>query len=281
VTTPYAPARYVAAPAVTPPRFGLFSVSTIIDVTDPHELAGLMYEPVSCDPASITGAYCNDGSVFGTPKQTGEGVELVEGTPFAVYGRFACSPVGHWDDAQDRATANLLAGEERAIERAIHRGEAGNTMTFQGATDVTPVPGTAVSIVAGVALLESFLAANYGGIGVIHANPREATFMANEYLLADTPNNASGALTTNLGTLVASEGGMDGDIGPTGAAAAGDDHWLFATGRPTIRRSGVILTPPNRNSGLNISNNNLEMLAERMVIVTWDCVTAAVLVNTI
>lgn len=273
--------RYVAAPARAQQRFGLYSVSTVIDVTDPHELLGVNWESISCLPATIIGMGCAGDTLLNTPKEYADQTEYGEATPFGVFGSWACSPIGHWNDAQDRATAALLQGEERAVERAIHRSEAGNEMTFQGATDITPVPGTAVSIVAGVALLEAYLAANYGGVGVIHANPREVTYMANEYLLADTPNNATGALTTNIGTYVASEGGMNGVVGPTGASATGDDHWLFATGRPVIRRGPVMLTPPSRNAGLNTSTNDLEMLAERIYLVSWECVTAAVLVNTI
>lgn len=274
-----APARYVVAPTVIPTRFGIFSVSTIVDVTDDHELAGIEWEPTFCGPAQITGVACPNEGVFGTPKEYTPGGQLVGATPFAVYGSWACSPIGHWDDAQNRATAALLQGEERAVERAVHRAEAGNTMSFQGATDVTPVPGTAVGITDAFAILEAYAALNFNGIGVIHANPREVTRAVNSFLLDEMPSNAAGPLTTNLGTLVASEGGMSGNIGPTGAAAGAGTHWIFMTGRPVIRRSPVILTPPNRDNGLNPGTNDLEMLAERIYVIAWDCGTVAILVN--
>lgn len=274
-----APARYVVAPTVIPTRFGIFSVSTIVDVTDDHELAGIEWEPTYCGPAQITGVGCPNEGVFGTPKEYTPGGQLVEAAPFAVYGSWACSPIGHWDDAQARATAALLQGEERAVERAVHRAEAGNTMSFQGATDVTPVPGTAVGITDAFAILEAYAALNFNGIGVIHANPREVTRAVNSFLLDEMPSNAAGPLTTNLGTLVASEGGMSGNIGPTGAAAGAGTHWIFMTGRPVIRRSSVILTPPNRDNGLNTGTNDLEMLAERIYVIAWDCGTVAILVN--
>lgn len=279
--SPIAPPRYVVAPAVTPKKFGIFSVSTVIDVTDEHELNGVVMEPTYCGPAAITEVGCPSGAaLFGNPKEYSSGDSEVIGLPFAVVGSWACSPIGHWSDAQERATTALLTGEERAVERAIERAEAGNTTSFQGATDITPTPGTAVSIVQGVALLEAYAGLNFNGQGVIHANPREVTYMANAVLLDELPASAQ-YLMTNLGTLVASEGGMSGNVSPAGVEPAAGDHWIYVTSRPTIRRSGIILTPTERRAGLNTSNNNLEMLAERMYVVTWACPVAAVLVETI
>lgn len=278
---PIAPPRYVVAPATVPKKFGIFSVSSIIDVNDVHELNGVVYEPTYCGPAAITEVGCPSGpALFGNPKEYSSGDSEVIGLPFAVVGSWECSPIGHWDDAQDRATAALLDGEERAVERAIERAEAGNTSTFQGATDLTPTPGTPVSITSGIALLEAYAGLNFNGQGVIHANPREVTFMANNVLLDELPASAN-FLMTNLGTLVASEGGMSGNVSPTGVVTATANHWIYVTSRPTIRRSGIIFTPTDRRAGLNTGTNDLAMLAERVYVVAWSCQAAAVLVTTI
>lgn len=289
MTTPYAPARYVAAPSPVAPRFGLFSVSTILEPgsesgAEGHWPLGIEWEPIPCAPASIIGVGCDPATSgnddrFGYPKTGADSSNLVVGSPFGVYGSFSCSPIGHWSDAEDRALAHLYAGEERAVERAIYRGEAGNdrSLVDPATVDVTPTPGTAVDIIDGFALLESYLGLNHSGIGVIHGNPREITWAASQYLLAD--HNASATqLTTQLGTLVASEGGMSATIAPNGATTPGNDYWLYATGRPIIRRTAPILTS-ERGASLNTSNNDLEVIAERIYVVAWDCATAAVLVS--
>lgn len=277
---PLAPPVYVQAPAIIRRKFGIFSVSDIIDVRNPHELVGITYEPTYCGPAAITAVGCPNVALYGVPKEYTDGESEVTGLPFAVVGSWSCSPIGHWGDAADRATAALLDGEERAVETALLSALAGNSPSLQGAVDVTPVPGTAVNIVAGIALLEAYAAANFPGQAVIHANPREVTFMANEVLLDELPASAN-FLMTNLGTLVAAEGGMSGNISPTGTTPTGDDHWIYITSRPTIRRSEVIMTPPSRNAGLNTADNTLAMLAERIYLVTYTCTAAAVLVNTV
>lgn len=277
----YAPPRLVAEPTPVPLRFGLFSVA-LMPAPEPEWEAGVQWQPVACTPAAIAGSECT--SPFGTPKTYRTGQGLIVAEPFVVYGSSACSPIGGmWELGFQRAMAHLLAGEERAVERATYLGEAGGTMSMvSGATtDITPTPGTAVTVTEGVALLELWLGANQHSPGVIRASRREATLMAAAHLLADPPGGSTGNLTTMIGTPVTAESGMTGKTSPAGGAAAAGKAWIFGTGRPVVRRSEPFMTPPERGAALDRLTNDLETLAERVYAVAWDCGTAAVLVNTV
>lgn len=288
--TPFMPARYVAAPSPNPYPFGLLSVSIKPDVTsEDHWEAGLRWEATPCEPAAITGYGCVGGgapALFGVPKTYRDGTDYIDGNPFVIYGSSKCSPIGgQWERGYDRATAHLLNGEERALERAIYLGEAGNHQTLidPDTVDLTPTPGTAVSITAGVALLEAHLVGTHHSVGVIHANPRDVTFMVAEGGIIRMPTAQSTSLNTYLGTYVAAEGGMDGNTGPDGTEIdpADGTHWLYASGRPVVRRSQPFQVPTERTTGLDRATNDLELLVERTYIVAWECITAAVLVTTV
>lgn len=284
MTTPNAERRYVAAPAWEPVPFGILSVARLVpDASlEDHWEAGIVWESVvKCGPAEIAEAQCEP---VPEPKTIGRGVSAPEGDPFVVYATFGCSPVGHWGDALDRAAANLLAGEERALARAIYLGEAGNLPALVNAAtvDATPVPGTAVPLADGVALLEAYLRATHPSLGVIHGNPREVSLMSGAHLLRE-PNAGATSLTTFLGTYVSADGGFTGNVGPDGTVVTdgSGEHWLYASARPVVRRSEVIRTPPNKQQALKTATNDLEAIAERVYVVSWDCVPAAVLVDTI
>lgn len=276
--TPFAPLRYVDAPALVPHLYGLFSVASVIEPAEEHWATGVEWEPISCEPATIMGVGCSGQSLLNVPKPYLAQPSRVNGTPFGVYGSWKCSPIGHWDDAESRAMQHLLAGEERAVERAIYLGEAGNTGLIDASTvDVTPVAGTAISVTQGLGLLESHLALHHSGLGMIHANPREVTKLVHERLISDDLSTVQ-QLRTRLGTPVASEGGMAGTTGPGAAATPANTFWIYASGIPQIRRTAPVVVSP-RESALNRSNNDLSILVERIYVAAWQCASAAVLVT--
>lgn len=269
-----APRFYVPAPTVVPPRYGLFSASVIVEESGAHWQNGVLWEPTACSSAGTTECTCADDSPGGAAKTYREGTPLVETDPFTVYGSFTCSPIGRWDDGQARAIAHLLAGEERAVERAIASGESGANPNFTDATDITPAGGT--DLVGGIAVLEQYLGENYHSLGVIHMSRGTATRAKAADVLCCPPNGQE-KLRTGLGTLVAAGGGYDGQEGPSEPEEG--QVWVYATGRPHIRRGEVFSTPPNRENALDTAFNNLSFLAERTYVVGWDCLTAAVLVD--
>lgn len=275
---------YVEAPDVRPLPYGLFSVAEIVEDNSAHWQQGVEWESASGCTMGLRYACptCNQNNGGTAPAKTyTNGTTLVAAAPFTVYGSFRCSPIGNWDRGMERAARALQDGEERAVEAEIAVGgfHSGNSFVAAAAVDVTPVPGTAISITAGVALLEQYLGVNNHGQGVLHMSRREATFAASSRLLRE--DTGGPMLLTKLGTPVAAGGGYLGVTGPNATAAVAPAHWIYATGVPYIRRTSVFMTPPNRANALDQRNNNFAILAERTYAVNWDCVTAAVLVTTI
>lgn len=272
-----APPDYMGPPTPDPARFGLFSVANM--VTDPtmRYEAGLEWEPIACGPGGIVTMICPpDPDVReGIPLVARDGEDLVTVLPFAVTGSYLCSAFSRpMEEAENRARQHLAVGEERAAEFAIATGDPDNEPTFAGATDLTPAGG-AVGVKAGFGLLEAHLGANYGGVGVIHA-PRLVAPVASSEGLTDRVGQR---IETQVGTMVAFGGGYDlANIGPDGNTPPEGNAWLYVTSRPQIRRSEVWITP-DEDQRPNIANNDVEIFAQRIYSVGWECVTAAVQVE--
>lgn len=267
-----APPTYVSPPTPNGLRFGLFSVAQMVDTPELWEF-GVEWESLAGVPAGIVSTICppDDGSdPAGIPLALRDGGGTVTALPFSVFGSYNCSTFSRSaEEAENRARQHLVLGEERAVEQAIAAGGFDNQQTFQGATDLTP--GTAVSVNAGVGLLESHLAKNYGGIGTIHA-PR----VASPWFPAEKEGQR---LETKIGTLVAFGGGYDvANVGPDGTEPAASEVWLYATARPQIRRSDVFVTP-DENQRPSRDQNDYMVAVQRVYVVGWDPPTAAVRVE--
>lgn len=273
---------YVEAEPNEPLPFGLFSISRIIEEGPGHWQQGVEWEPAVCGAASLYPCPTCVQNDAGTEPlkvyEDGPGTDFA--TPFTVYGSFHCSPIGNWDRASERARQLLANGEERAAELGIANGTNHTSKALQDASsvDVTPTPGTAVSVAEGLAILEAYIGANGSGKGAIIANRREL-LLANEN--GKLIEREGDHLETVLGTPVAAVGGWDGRTGPNNDAAGAGEAWIFALGSaPRIWRSDVFMTAERENS-LDTAQNNLDILAERTYVIGWDCFTAAVLVNSV
>lgn len=271
--------RYVAAPTLVAPKFGLLSVIQWQENID-HVFMGVQFEPQSCEAAVITGALqCDDESPFGVPKDASAGVDLVLASPFAVYGSYECGAIGRpLSEAFERAGSHLELGKGRAIERAIQLGEAGNEPSLVGnANDITPAGG-AVSLSAAIAQLEQYLRENYGGTGVIHLSPHLATLAyAQGWVWVD-----GDVMRTILGTPIAVGGGYDESVGPTESPAespGADDAWIYATGAIYGWQSEVGFLPDTPAGAMDRSFNNITVLAEQTFVIAWECVTVAIQVD--
>lgn len=285
-TACYGAPLYVEHPATRPLPYGLFSVSEILTPGDPHWQQGVEWEPVGgCDPAGVYACpTCaqNDGDT--APAKTyEEGVHLVQAFPFTVYGSFKCSPMGgRWEDGQQRALWALENGRERAVEAQFALGthQTTNALVRSTTVDITPTPGTPVTVQQGLALLEQYGAANSHGQFVI-SGARRDILLANTTGELIEPSEDGTHLETVLGTPVAALSGFNGRTGPNGTAAGTTNAWLFAHGRPVIRKSEAFMVPPSRDNALNTQTNDLEFLAEQTFSIGWECFTAAVLITSI
>lgn len=274
---PIAPPALVVGAARLPLPFGLFSTFTVRP-GDGRWQTGTQWETGTCEPADGIGELdcATPASTVGLPKNLDGGPGSPgDASPFTVYGHYRCSPTGTGVDlAQERAQEHLLAREEARVEQALWTGDLGNVPALQAAGTVT-LGGGAVSLVRGLGLLEEYLAAHYGSLGVIHAT-RGAALAA---VAADAVTNTGPRLFTALGTPVAAGAGYPGS-GPAGQAAAAGTSWLYATPALFGYRSEVFTSTNRQGDLLDRSTNDLYAVAERSYLLGFDpCGVAAVLVN--
>lgn len=270
--------------------FGIESVASEILDGDGKWETGIEYQPPVCGPASVYRSDCfgfdpdESGADLAPlePKDFTEGVPTEFSKSFAIYSGIQCSPIGNfWATAEARGREYLLNGRERALENemALGTAHAGPFLTDATTTDVTPTPGTPVSLAAGFALLEQWIGANSAGQGVILGSRGEISFAASYAARAVAqPEVGQKTLYSRLNTPVAALSGFNFLTGPAGAAAGAGEEWLFALGSaPRIWR-GEIFGPP-RGESLERGYNDLFILHEQVFTYAWNCGAAAVLVQ--
>lgn len=255
------------APRVALP-YGLFSVLTTRPEGDKRWINGVQWEALGCwDVHGIGEPDCEpdeDGGTVavGLPK-TFNGLVIGDATAFTVYGHFRCSPVGHTlQEAQDRATAHLLAKEEAAVERAFWTGNLGNIPNLIGsAYEVTNTGGSGREALG---LLEKAIGTDYGSLGVIHMSRAAATSLAADWLLI----GSGGQLRTQLGTPVVAGAGYPGDGSPTNPAAGSEQ--MFATPALFGYRSEIDVASNRPGDLLDREDNDLYTIAERQYLIGFD-----------
>lgn len=272
MTTLFAPASPVEGITRTPVPYGLFSVLTPRPEGDGRWQNGIRWEPLTCSAASGLGPDCDAEAAIGFPKGFPVGAGIGDAEPFAVYGAYRCSPIGHdltW--AQERAMMHLIAREESAAENALWTGALGNLPVIAAGADELN-GGVAADPVDAVGLLEDWLADNYGSLGVIHMT-RRAAVSAVASLAVQREGNR---LVTAVGTPVVAGQGYPG-TSPSGAAPAAGESWMYATPALLGYRSDII-SPTNRPGDLlDRGTNDMHGMAERMYLIGFDpCGTAGV-----
>lgn len=273
------PKARLDTPPPVPSRYGLLkaadSVGRLFETADAADWGnGYGYEP---DPCGLIPGGIGDPCAPGTKAlDVGDGPTAVDVDTFFIWDGYACTTLGgvprDWDA---RARRKLVACQSKRIEDEFWTGtqstdaEWGNRFLASPTSDVVNPSNASVSVTDGIACLEQGLAdCGCGGLGMIHVTPATATHMANAQLL---DRDASGILTTKLGTIVVPGAGYDGS-GPNGEAAAAGAVWAYATGVVTVRLGPVdVHRYPDR------SVNTMLVRAERIVGVDFDgcCLLAA------
>lgn len=256
---------YIEAPSVAPAAGGLYAVANILEGNPHVGASGFQYLTENCgvassldDPTCLTAAE--------RAEKTFSETVVVESTdPFAVYKGVECVDL-HEDDS-GWAERGLELTEHIAVEQRVME------ELLAGATDITPVPGTAVPVRLGVALLEGIAAANYGGVPVLHMARSTATIGFSERVLE---HDSDFTVTTMQGALVANGGGYEANLSPAGVPAAAGEAWIYVTGAVTVVRTDVVTT---RVLGVGEGLNLQRALAERLVAVSAECIKYAVLVE--
>lgn len=263
----------VNPPTPVSSEFGLYSVATVRDLTDPHANAGVQYEPVSPGVASLGEAGCE----FRDDLAASLGMESVELDPFVVWAGPECgSLLGYEaDEFVTRARTALSLSEERSVERALATGEpfaVGSPSPRLAApvADVTVLSAIAVKPKTAVGLIEEALGNASGAKGVIHA-PRRAAGLLTELVEKTGPR-----LTTKLGSPVAFGAGYTGQA-PVGAAPVANVVWLYATGPVLVTRTETF-EPGGDDVRLLVdrTTNALTVVTARIVSVGFEGLLAAV-----
>ncbi len=226
-----------------------------------------------CLAVTGTGAPPEPDAKTANVEQTNRGA-----TPFTVYARFDCSPIG-LGDAQTAAQDALARVEQQQVETAFWAGTAGgqpvvfphlaaDTEVVDGAdivlqTVATPVV-TGADAAQALGALEQELADCYAGQGLIHV-PRTALPTLAAWNLIEARDNG---LYTTAGNRIVAGGGYSGS-GPDGEAPAAGTTWIYATGAAWGYRSDVYVSQVR--DSLNRTSNTLQMLAERNYLIGFEC----------
>ncbi len=150
-----------------------------------------------------------------------------------------------------------------------------------GILDVTPTPGTAVTIEYGLGLLEDALA-QYSYPGIIHARPLVTPYLAERQLMPlpqRAPKGLTGVQYTPMGNVWSFGRGYSGHKpSDETVTPANGTAYMVATGAVTVWRDDrVFVNPPEK--AFDRSANNWQTTAQQPYAITIDCVAFFVLVN--
>lgn len=279
-----APPITIDAPPVERLQGGLFAAANfpdlpVVDDNPNRWEAGIQYESEMCANPSTWAETCPGDVEPRLDKNPTLEFPLVEGTPFVAYLGVQCALPGKTLEEYERRVRNALAAcEQRAVERTYWTGDMGNETHLADPSAVVVGGGTVLaplSIVRGIAALESALGDQYCGVGVIHAPRSVAPYAADKQLIQGPLSR----MTTPLGTRWAFGSGYSVNTGPDGAPAPSGVGWMYATGQVNIWRSEMWLQPDQLEQAFNTRTNDVLMLAERKYVITHECVLFAVPVN--
>jgi hypothetical protein len=283
-----------------------FGLSSVVDWQVPDGNVGERWQMgVKWEPTCITGAAttlspCVTGDVIDTPAKAPTFANVVRGArPFTVYSEIDCSPVGWEQLAVERAAKGLTQGEQWQVERTFQTGVAAGftnivlpnltttgpvfdsldtTILLQPASTV--ISGAAIDVVEGLGRLVQAISGNCyaGGRPIIHVPLHIGEELVAEGLVERVSGPNGPMLKTKTGYPVGVGAGYNQAAGPGGTTAPTGTGWMFATGAIFGYR-GQLRILGTTSEALDRSENTLKRIAERQVLLGWDCCLAAVLVT--
>jgi hypothetical protein len=290
--TPMTGPVYVDQPAVGNIRYGLFTAANGPFEMPAHgDVGGVQYLEEHCGQAHLlAAASCSNPTIaVGTTLDACDGTAV--GLPFQVVAGLKAGAFPYdAAEVERRVRVRLNDNAQYVAEQAFWGGNADVQSVLQrselnggsGILDVTPTPGTAVTIEYGVGLLEDALS-QYSYPGIIHARPLVTPFLV-ERQMSPLPNRGSAKATaetqyTPMGNVWSFGRGYSGNK-PTNDSvpAVAGTAYLVATGATTVwRDSNVYVNPPEKT--FDRSGNAWQTTAQQAYAITVDCVAFFVLVN--
>ena len=262
---------YPMAPAVTPLKGTLLDAATVTN--DFAWLDGRdLFDSYNCMEFQSSAEFCAP-----SPKEFDNVAGYQSGIRFATYGGVICKPMGLDQDRMKSEIERVFAaGESTAVEAALMaqrfvlNDPDPEVSLWDAPVDITPAGG-AVKPAVGIALLEGFASRNYVGAPTLHVPVTIASLI----LGVDGAEYEGRVLRTKMGSKIAAGAGYDlPNTGPTGAAAAAGEKWIYATGEVIVGRSA-----PEIHQVMAHEDNDVLVLAERGYIVAIDCFAAAIRVQ--
>lgn len=267
-------ARYPIAPTPTKRRGTLLDTIDRIGDSMSWLDGAALFESWNCMRFDGSAAFCAANT-----KDFDQTSGWVDGYRFAAYGGARCKTVG-LDREGMRAglRAAFELGESAAVERSLmsirfaaHDATATIPGEWPAPTNLTPAGG-AVSPAVGISLLEEYAGSVYTGAPVLHV----PVSVASQVLGVDGAAFEGDTLRTKFGSKMAAGAGYSyPNLGPTGAAAAAGERWLYATGEVALLRNAE----PVIKDAVDMAQNEVIALVERGYIVAVDCFVAAIAVN--
>lgn len=255
-------AMYIQDPNPGTLRYGLFTVARgPLELTRHGRDGGFSWQSLDCGTASGYEINCLPELA---EKEPGLPPDLVSATPFAVYTRLLCAPVGATvEELRTMVSRRLALTEQTAVEQifsAEASGQAPGLANNAAAVDVGP----AIDAVEAIAQLEDAYYAVGGSAGTIHVPHEFAPFLMSSHLI----EFRNGIWYTAAGSLVSI--GQYLGYGPNGVPPAGGSTWLYITGPVTVWRSSQAFISPIEGA-LDRTTNQVDMLAEREYVVGFSC----------
>lgn len=282
---------------VAPPQVLAESASPDLGVLDSdfrdHAFgSGFFYDPIGCGRSRLYEINCDPPATKVFDPNSAE----VEVSPFAVYATLVCgTPGSQFRYYSDKTASRLFSTEQEAVEAALWAGTAGNGPWIAdpagpyGAPVDAGAGGSFASIVDAVAALEQYAygTAFYGYHATLHAQSAVHAYAASQHLVVTAREGFSDAwgvsasdtaLRTPLGTKWVFGGGYPG-TGPNGIAPGAGQTYIWVTGFVAVWRDEIWQPPDPLRSQFDRTNNQLQLIAERRYLATFDCLHAYALVD--
>jgi len=288
--TPMTGPVYVDQPNVGTIRYGLLAAANgPFPMPDHGDVGGVQYLEEHCGSAHLlAAASCSNPTITAASALDGcDGTAI--GLPFqAVAGLKTSAFPYDAAEVERRVRIRLNDNSQYITEQAFWGGNADVQPALQrpelnggsGITDVTPTPGTPVTIEYGLGRLEDALA-QYSYPGIIHARPLVSPFAA-ERMLSPTPlqlpKGPTGVQYTPMGNVWSFGRGYSGNKPDNDATApAAGTAYMVATGAVTVWRDPrVFVSPPEKT--FDRSGNAWQTTAQQANAITVDCVAFYVLI---
>lgn len=277
----FAPAILIETPKFDPKPSGLLQAATVLSMPSEYYRNGVKFRAPDCGNVSQFFDNCDIPSdpspKLPTFHNPGE-IDPIHGWDFYTYYDCRTGPDGSQTLVAE-AKAGLTRGIPQAVEVAFWHDVLANASSH--ILNAGSASTDAVSLVAGVAALEDYIATNYAGQATFHATRGASAFLKDHRQVVGQPGDQ---LETVLGSKWAFYGGSV-NTSPAGVVAPHGYFWLYATSQVTFWHSEIDTFPlevaqqwqygPTLTTGpLNVPT----AIAEQHWTPSNHCVTAAVLV---